>query len=88
MVIEATANAAKATARAWVTRSGKREVSVALLAFWMFITTKVFFYTDGAFATIILGPYATATSSIFLFAGMAFGFDAYAKQIMPGVKAP
>lgn len=70
-----------ACARAWVTKTMKREISVALLLLWSVITIKLFWLTDVTLINALTGIYGIATPTIFMFAAAAFGFDAWAKQI-------
>lgn len=85
--------ALKACEEAWTHRTFKREGAVILLAVWLLLTLASAFrflvaYPDAAVLAAMgaaWGPvYATATTMIFLFAGAAFGMDAYAKQLKPG----
>lgn len=64
-------------------KSGKREVAVALLIFWAFITGYLWFWLDQEAITFYREIYGVITTSVFLFAGGAFGFDAYLKNRPP-----
>jgi hypothetical protein len=77
----------------WSVRTFKREVAVALLAFWMLITSIMtariaIFTTDAATITAIgaaWGPmYSSITTMVITFAGFAFGLDAVSKQLGMG----
>ncbi len=82
----------QACEKAWKERTFKREGAVILLALWLVLTLAsvarfLVWYPDAATLGAMgaaWGPiYATATTMIFLFAGAAFGVDAYAKQLKP-----
>lgn len=68
----------------------KREIATAGLGVWFLLTTIATFRylifppdvaTLNAMGTAFGGVYTIATTMIFVFAGAAFGIDAYAKQI-------
>lgn len=79
----------------WTIRTFKREVAIALLAFWMLISLIaaariMVFPTDAATITAIgaaWGPmYSSITTMVITFAGFAFGMDAVSKQLMGAPK--
>lgn len=66
----------------WTERTFKREAAVVLLLFWCALTGRMFFFPIAVEMVSALGTaYGAATTMIFLFAGAAFGVDAYVKQI-------
>jgi uncharacterized membrane protein YkgB len=74
----------------WEERTYKREIAVLGLGVWLvltLITTLRFLIippdvaTLNAMGTAFNPIYTIATTMIFVFAGAAFGIDAYAKQI-------
>lgn len=64
-------------------KSGKREVAVSLLLFWAFLTGYLWFWLPKEDVTFYRELYGMVTTSVFLFAGGAFGFDAYLKNKGP-----
>lgn len=74
----------------WTTRTFKREVAVTLLLFWAGITVLLtlkmtLWATDPAIITAIgtaYGPiHSSITTMVMAFAGLAFGLDAWSKQL-------
>lgn len=75
----------------WDERTFKREIAVLGLTFWLLlsvIATLRFLIVPPAdvvmltaMGTAFSSIYTIATTMIFVFAGAAFGIDAYAKQI-------
>lgn len=83
------AAAVKATRSAWSRRTGKRETALILLAFWMAVSIRVFFYTNDVAILTSLGTlYTSMTTMVFLYVGSVFGMDYYAKQVIPAQGAP
>ena len=81
----------KSTGQKWEERTFKREIAVCGLLVWSLLTVVVTLRfliippTDVAMLTAMGNAYSSvytiATTMIFVFAGAAFGIDAYAKQI-------
>ncbi len=71
-------------------KSGKREVAVSLLIFWAFISAYLWFWLPKEDVTFYRELYGMITTSVFLFAGGAFGFDAYLKNrdVAPAARMP
>ena len=61
-------------------KSGKREVAVALLMLWAFITSYIFFWIPAETISFYRDIFGTVTLAVIGFAGGAFGFDAYLKN--------
>lgn len=81
--------AAKATRTAWSRRTGKRETALLLLAFWVAVSIRIFFYiSDVAILTSLGTLYTSMTTMVFLYVGSVFGMDYYAKQVIPATGAP
>lgn len=67
----------------------KRELAVAMLAFWTVVTYRVFWELDAEMIGALGTAYGTASTSIWLYVAAAFGIDAWAKQVRrAGADAP
>lgn len=71
-------------------KSGKREVAIALLMLWGFITVRHFMWVDLATHAAQKTSWDTLTMAVIPFAAAAFGFDAYLKNkpVAPPARQP
>ena len=68
-------------------KSGARELAVALLIFWGFITGWLLWWLEPATVATYRELYGTITMAIFAIAGGAFGVPAVMNRL-PGVPGP
>lgn len=54
-------------------KTWKREIAIALIAFWAAISVKVFWYTGPDMVVALLGAYGTMTTATIGFAILALG---------------
>ncbi|MEM7505533.1 MAG: hypothetical protein AAF415_02215 [Pseudomonadota bacterium] len=65
----------------WTKRTGKRELSVGLVIFWIWMTHHLFTATPVENVAAYMPLYSTATMVIWGFTLAAFGMDAASKQL-------
>lgn len=63
-----------------IRKSFKREIAVAGLAFWTFITGYMFWYADFDRLPALHAPYSAVTWAVWAYAAAAFGMHTYAAR--------
>ncbi len=64
----------------WRAHTFKREFAMVAFVVWLFLTIKVFFFSNPVLIGALGTPYATASTSIWLYIFGAFSMDFAAKQ--------
>jgi hypothetical protein len=68
--------------KSWSAKTWKREVASLMLFVWCTITLRLFIWpATNEFLAAVTGIYGILTPAVFAFAGAAFGFDAWVKQM-------
>lgn len=65
---------------ATIRKSFKREIALAGLAFWLLITSFMFWYADVSRLEALHAPYMAVTWSVWAYAAAAFGLHSLTTQ--------